>query len=67
MAQAFSQIIRQNDCSYSRNYDVLEDDQKHVLSDFYDNGMNSTAKDIRETMMTSDDEVGTSYDKVKVS
>ena len=29
--------------------------------------MNSTAKDMRETMMTSDDEVGTSYDKVKVS
>ena len=53
--------------AHSRNYDVLEDDEKHVFSDFYDNGMNSTAKDMRETMMTSDDEVGTSYDKVKVS
>jgi hypothetical protein len=50
----------------ARNYDVLTDEQKRVLKSFYDDGMNSTAKDKRELIVKASDQAGTSYEKVKV-
>ena len=52
--------------AHSRNYDVLGDDQKCILSSFYDNGMTSTAKDMGDTVMKAADKAGTSCEKVKV-
>lgn len=50
----------------ARNYDVLTDEQKQVLMSFYDDGMNSAAKEKRELIMKASDQAGTSYEKVKV-
>ena len=53
----------------ARNYDVLTDEQNRVLlvlKSFYDDGMNSTAKDKRELIVKASDQAGTSYEKVKV-
>ena len=50
----------------ARRYDVLTDEQKRVLKSFYDDGMNSTAKNKRELIAKASDVAGTSYEKVKV-
>lgn len=51
----------------SSTYGVLTDEQKLVLIDFYDKGMTSTGIDMRETIMKAADEIGTSFEKVKVN
>ena len=38
-----------------------------MLKSFYDDGMNSIAKDKRELIVKASDQAGTSYEKVKVS
>ena len=50
----------------SRNYDVLTNDQRLVLKDFYDKGMNTTEKNMREVILKAAEQAGTSYEKVKV-
>ena len=46
----------------SRNYDALTND----LKDFYDKGMNTTEKNMREVILKAAEQAGTSYEKVKV-
>ena len=52
--------------SNSRNYEVLTNDQRGILTHFYDNGMNTTEKNMREVMLKAAEQAGTSYEKVKV-
>ena len=51
--------------SNSRNYEVLTNDQRGILTHFYDNGMNTTEKNMREVMLKAAEQAGTSYEKQK--
>ena len=48
-------------------YEVLIDLQKAILKSYYDQGMNTTAKEKHETIQKAADETGTTFEKVKVS
>ena len=52
--------------SNSRNYEVLTNDQRGILTHFYNNGMNTTEKNMREVMLKAAEQAGASYEKVKV-
>ena len=50
----------------TRRYEVLSGEQKRILSTFYESGMTSTATAVSETIQKAADEVGTTFEKVKV-
>ena len=53
--------------STSTSYDVLSDEQKRILTEFYNKGMTTTAKNMREVILKAAEQTATNNDKVKVN
>ena len=49
------------------SYDVLTEEQKRILRRFYDEGMTSVERNKHDMIRKAADEIGISFEKVKVS
>lgn len=52
--------------SRSTSYEVLSNEQKHILANYYDKGMTSTGSSMRAIIAEVANKADTSFDKVKV-
>lgn len=50
----------------SRNYDVLNEEQKRVLCSFYDAGMKTTGKEMHPKIIQAAEQADLSFERVKV-
>ena len=51
----------------SSSYEVLSEDAKCILRRYYDQGMKSIGSDKRDIINNAADEIGVSFQRVKVS
>ncbi|XP_028416205.1 uncharacterized protein LOC114540121 [Dendronephthya gigantea] len=49
----------------TRNYEMLSDEQKRILSSFYNNGMISASKEMEDTITKAAEKAETTVEKVK--
>ena len=51
----------------SASYDILNDEQKKILKDYYDRGMISTAASMRDVIQEAANQANITFERVKVN